>query len=77
MIYDFFFNVFLCFVFVFACPWMKRDLVISEFEIARAREAGAVGVTVVLALVGPERCAELAAFCKKVGAYLSSDFFLF
>ena len=62
----------LVFLFIFACPWTKRDLVISEFEIARAKEAGAVGVTVVLALVGPERCAELAAFCKKAGAYLSS-----
>eukprot|EP00904_Undaria_pinnatifida_P003102 jgi/Undpi1/12793/HiC_scaffold_7.g02460.m1 len=48
-------------------PVIIRDLVISEFEIARAKEAGAVGVTVVLALVGPERCAELAAFCKKAG----------
>lgn len=44
-----------------------RDLVISEFEIARAKAAGAAGVTVVLALVGAERAAELAAFCKKLG----------
>ncbi|CAN0519315.1 unnamed protein product, partial [Ectocarpus sp. 12 AP-2014] len=46
---------------------MRRDLVISEFEIARAKAAGAAGVTVVLALVGPERAAELAAFAKKLG----------
>lgn len=44
-----------------------RDLVISEFEIARAKAAGAAGVTVVFALVGPERAVELAAFCKKLG----------
>eukprot|EP00903_Cladosiphon_okamuranus_P010206 g9665.t1 len=48
-------------------PVIVRDLVISEFEIARAKAAGAAGVTVVLALVGPERAAELAAFCKKLG----------
>ncbi|CAM9996011.1 unnamed protein product, partial [Laminaria digitata] len=53
--------------FSFAFVLKYRDLVISEFEIARAKEEGAVGVTVVLALVGPERCAELAAFCKKIG----------
>lgn len=46
----------------------ERDLVLSEFEIARAKEEGAVGVTVVLGLIGSERCAELAAFCKKLGA---------
>lgn len=43
---------------------------ISEFEIARAKEGGAVGVTLVLALIGAERCAELATFCKKIGACL-------
>ncbi|CBJ28504.1 Indole-3-glycerol-phosphate synthase [Ectocarpus siliculosus] len=48
-------------------PVIIRDLVISEFEIARAKAAGAAGVTVVLALVGPERAAELAAFSKKLG----------
>lgn len=46
---------------------LRRDLVISEFEIARAKAAGAAGVTVVLALVGPERAGELAAFAKKLG----------
>ncbi|CAM9374188.1 unnamed protein product [Scytosiphon promiscuus] len=44
----------------------SSDLVISEFEIARAKAAGAAGVTVALALTGPERAAELAAFCKKL-----------
>ncbi|CAM9823605.1 unnamed protein product [Pylaiella littoralis] len=48
-------------------PVIVRDLVISEFEIARAKAAGASGVTVVLALVGAERAAELAGFCKKLG----------
>ncbi|CAN0548297.1 unnamed protein product, partial [Ectocarpus sp. 12 AP-2014] len=47
-------------------PVIIRDLVISEFEIARAKAAGAAGVTVVLALVGPERAAELAVFAKKL-----------
>lgn len=46
---------------------------ISEFEIARAKAAGAAGVTVVLALVGPERAAELAAFCRKLGGWAGRD----
>ncbi len=52
---------------IFVSPFPLRDLVISEFEIARAKAAGAAGVTVVLALVGAERAVELAAFCKKLG----------
>lgn len=44
-----------------------RDLVLSEFQIARAKAEGATGITIVVSLVGPERSAELSAFCKKLG----------
>ncbi|CAM9925135.1 unnamed protein product [Ascophyllum nodosum] len=48
-------------------PVIVRDLVLSEFQIARAKAAGASGVTIGLALVGQERTAELVAVCEKLG----------
>lgn len=45
----------------------SRDLVLSEFQIARAKVEGASGVTVGIALAGHERSAELITACKKLG----------
>lgn len=44
-----------------------RDLVLSEFQIGRAKSAGASGVTIGMSLVGEERCSELVTFCKRLG----------
>lgn len=49
------------------CFVSRRDLVLSEFQIARAKAAGASAVTVAVGFVGEERCGELVAFCKKLG----------
>eukprot|EP00611_Tribonema_gayanum_P015078 TRINITY_DN267_c0_g1_i1.p1 TRINITY_DN267_c0_g1~~TRINITY_DN267_c0_g1_i1.p1 ORF type:complete len:358 (-),score=97.98 TRINITY_DN267_c0_g1_i1:206-1279(-) len=45
-----------------ALPVITRDLVVDEFQVAHAKNLGAIGVTISMGLVGPERAAELVDF---------------
>lgn len=49
------------------CPILRKDFIISEYQIIEARSAGADAVLLIAAALSPTRLAELARFAHSLG----------
>lgn len=49
------------------CPVLRKDFIISEYQIVEAKSIGADAILLIAAALTPDRLKELAGFAKKLG----------